>query len=547
MSMIKATRQFRIIIALFLMSAMSGSLMAKVDSIQAIMDDLLFEKAQNIRFEYPDSTIYLLQLCYSNYMTKMDTLKAIRSLRALANIYGHHANYKASYDQLWKALFLADEAKMKGNQARLYIEIGRYYSFYKRKKEAIAYFELSLEINRELVKEGILQKADLVQNFYALCATLRELDEPALAQSYLDSCNLYYEHGVTQLNHSMLKFEEAFLLKKERKYEAALRLYKQALPWIQENDPGYQVLVYSYLGDTYKGLGDHSASEVHYQKALEVSAQYRSHIDFTPLVHEKLSDLYYEKGDYLAAYQKLKAAKELDERFFDSRSENNRPLLEIQDAFRKEKDYQKELIQKQRLAQLEHEDKVWFLQKIILLGSMVFLLVIGVIYFNYVRSKHRSEKKLIKEKQQMELQKANEIVEVKNRELAASALKLIEKEELLATLKNKLSQSGQEVTPKAIKEIVRSISISNAQNWKEFETRFIAVNKDFYHRLLEKFPKLTQGDQKLCALVKLNFSSKDMSKLMGISVESVHTTRYRLRKKMNLARDINLTEFIAKI
>lgn len=521
--------------------------MAKVDSIQAIMDDLLFEKAQNLRFEYPDSTIYLLQLCYTNYMAKTDTSKAIRSLRALANIYGHHANYKASYDQLWKALFLADEAKMRAKQAQLYIEIGRYYSFYKRKEKAIAYFELSLSINKELVKEGKLHQSNLVKNYYALCATLRELDEPTLARTYLDSCQLYYEPGVSKLNLSFLKFEEAFLLKKEGKYEAALQLYEEAIPWIQENTPAYQVLVYSYLGDTYRGLGDHSASEAHYQKALEVSAQYRSHIDFSPLVHEKLSDLYYEKGDFLSAYQRLKTAKELDKRFFDSRSENNLPLLEIQDAFRKEKDYQKELIQKQRLAQLEHEDKVWFLQKIILLVSIVFLLVIGVIYFNYVRSKHRAEKKLIKEKQEMELQKANEIVEIKNRELAASALKLIEKEELLATLKNKLSQSGAEVTPKAIKDIVRSISSSNAQNWKEFETRFIAVNKDFYHRLLKRFPRLTQGDQKLCALIKLNFSSKDMSKLMGISVESVHTTRYRLRKKMSLARDINLTEFIANI
>ncbi len=545
--MIKAPRQYRLIIALFLMSVMNGALMAKVDSIQAIMDDLLFEKAQNIRFEHPDSTIYLLNLCYSNYMAKTDTLKAIRSLRALASIYGHNANYKASYDQLWQALLLADEAQLRSRQATLYIEIGRYYSFYKRKEKAMGYFEKSLNINRELIAEGLLQEAKLVQNFYAICATLRELDEPALAQIYLDSCKLYYEPGLSPINLAFLKFEEAFLLRKERKYEAALALYEQALPWIQERNPGYQVLLYSYMGDTYKGIGDHSASEAHYQKALQISAQYGSHIDFTPLVHEKLSDLYYEEGDFLAAFQKLKTAKELDERFFDSRSENNLPLLEIQDAFRKEKDYQKELLQKQRLEKLEHEDKVWFLQKVILLVSIVFLLVIGVIYFNYVRSKHRAEKKLIKEKQAMELQKANEIVEVKNRELAASALKLIEKEELLATLKNKLSQSGAEVTPKAIKDIVRSISISNAQNWKEFETRFIAVNKDFYHRLLARFPRLTQGDQKLCALIKLNFSSKDMSKLMGISVESVHTTRYRLRKKMNLARDTNLTEFIANI
>ncbi|MEM6380985.1 MAG: helix-turn-helix transcriptional regulator, partial [Bacteroidota bacterium] len=67
----------------------------------------------------------------------------------------------------------------------------------------------------------------------------------------------------------------------------------------------------------------------------------------------------------------------------------------------------------------------------------------------------------------------------------------------------------------------------------------------FYRHLKEKFPKLTQGDLKLCALIKLNFSSKDVAKLMGISVESVHTTRYRLRKKLGLQREDNLTEYIA--
>jgi DNA-binding CsgD family transcriptional regulator len=62
--------------------------------------------------------------------------------------------------------------------------------------------------------------------------------------------------------------------------------------------------------------------------------------------------------------------------------------------------------------------------------------------------------------------------------------------------------------------------------------------------MFAKYPKLSQGDQKICALIKLNFSSKEMSRLLGISVESVHTSRHRIRKKMDLPRSVNLEDYI---
>ena len=221
--------------------------------------------------------------------------------------------------------------------------------------------------------------------------------------------------------------------------------------------------------------------------------------------------------------------------------------MEIQDAFRKEKERQNEFIQQQRLEQLEHDDKVLLLQKTILIIILGFLVLIGFIYFNYVKAKHRSEKQLIQKKQELEIQKANELLELKNKELAASALQLIEKDEFLSSLKEKLKDSNGQMPTQELKQVLRSISVSNAQNWEEFRTRFVAVNEGFYQRLGEKFPNLSQGDLKLCALIKLNFSSKEMAKLLGISIESVHTTRYRLRKKLSLTRDVNLTEFIASL
>ena len=284
-----------------------------------------------------------------------------------------------------------------------------------------------------------------------------------------------------------------------------------------------------------------------FQKALAVSRKYKSHLDFTPTIYERLAKLYFEKGDYKKAFTSLQKVKELDAIFFDSRSENNRSLLEIKDEFRVEKEKQNQLIQQQRLKELEHEEKVSLLKNVILLVCIIFLVLVGIIYFNYIRNKHRTEKELIRKKQELEVKQAQELLELKNRELAASSLKLIEKDEILATLKEKLSHGKGEIKADALRKIVRSISHTNAQNWEEFEARFISVNKGFYENLNKSYPKLSRGEQKLCALVKLNLSSKEMAKLLGISIESVHTNRYRLRKKLKLERETSLTEFVAKL
>ena len=525
----------------------SSFLFASQDSAQLSKWQISLTEAKNLRYQHPDSSIQLLQLHYANAIEAADTTLAISALMGLAQIYGHQAYYKESYDRLWTALLLADAANLDLTKSSIYKSLGRYYSFYNRRENALNFLGLSLDIKKRLVEKGELDKARLVENYHAFCATYRELNEPELGQIYLDSSFMYHSASASFIHKSFLKFEEAVLLNKGQKYEEALTIFKEILPWYSENNPSYQVLVYNYMGDSYKQLGDFSQSEACYKNSLKISETFNSHIDFTPLVHERLSSLYYSSGDYFQAYHSMKTVKDLDAAFFDSRSENNRPLLEIQDAFRKEKEAQAILLQEQRLAQFEQEEKVLFLQRIILSGCIVFLILFGILYFNYVRSKHRTEKELIRKKQELEIQKTNELVELKNKELAASVLKLIEKDALVEKLKEKLAQGKGDIKRQEIEQIVRSVSNGSSGNWQEFEARFVSVNKSFYEKLNRRFPNLTQGDQKICALVKLNFSSKEIAKLLGNSVESVHTTRSRLRKKLKLSRDINLTEFIADV
>ncbi|WP_170110610.1 tetratricopeptide repeat protein [Flavilitoribacter nigricans] len=518
---------------------------AQVDNAQTLMNDILIQETIDLREAYPDSAIYLFELYHERFLAEGDTLRAIEVLIRLAGANGHRANYKTSYDKLWKALFLADQIGDDEAKVRVYINLGRYYSFYKRREEALRYLYLSLDVNKELIQRGTVSRENLIKSYYALCATYRELSEPELGKLYLDSCLTVMPAGKRYINEHFLEFERAFLVKGEGDYRRALQIYQSIQPWFAAHSPAYQVLLFTYTGDTYVGLNNYPEAEKYYQRALEISEEYHSHIDFTPLIYERLSNLYVNRNDFRQAYESLRQMKDLDERFFDSRSENNRPLLEIQDAFREQQEQTQQLLREQRLTELEHRNRVWFLQRAILLVCLLFLLIIGFLYFNYVRSKHRAEKRLIRKEREMEVQKANELLELKNKELAASTLKLIEKDEFLASIKDKLAEKKEGLSADDVRRTVRSIKLSSTKNWEEFEARFVAVNQGFYECLNERFPKLTQGDQRLCALIKLNFSSKDMAKLMGISVESVHTTRYRLRKKLKLARAVNLEEFIA--
>lgn len=70
---------------------------------------------------------------------------------------------------------------------------------------------------------------------------------------------------------------------------------------------------------------------------------------------------------------------------------------------------------------------------------------------------------------------------------------------------------------------------------------------DLLKRLRDRYPQLSQTDCKLCAYLRMNLATKEIAPLMNVSVRGVEASRYRLRKKLGLPNDANLTEAIARI
>lgn len=499
---------------------------------------------RNIRLENPDSAVQILKSLYTYAIEAEDTLLAINTLTNLATVYGNMPYYGESYNSLWKALLLVDEAKLDYFKVYVLQRIGRYYAFYKRREKALEFLNQSLALNKALVTKGEMEKPSLTHRYIAFCYSFQEFGELELAQTYLDSCFLMYEeHSKSSLKLPYLKMQQAVIDVGMGKSAQAIQDLEALIPWFEETLPTYLVLIYTYLGDAYQAQGDKSKSEWCYQKSLSISAELHSHRDFAILTREKLAKLHFDQRQYPSAYLELEKSIQQDRLYFDSRSEYNRSLLEIQDDYLNAMETKEKLLKEKRIAQLEHENKETFLRNVIFAVLLVFSIIFAVLLYFYLKKKYQIEKEMIN----LEMKANKELLEMKNKELATNALKLVEKDKFLEELKKRVNEKKENITYQEINHLIKTETIGKSNSWKAFESQFVEVNNGFFRELINRFPNLTQGERRLCALIKLKLTSKEIASLMGISAESVHKSRYRLRKKLDLGKGQNLTDFIGKI
>lgn len=90
-------------------------------------------------------------------------------------------------------------------------------------------------------------------------------------------------------------------------------------------------------------------------------------------------------------------------------------------------------------------------------------------------------------------------------------------------------------------------AILTEDDWINFKEIFDTVHPAFFVILREQYPLLTQAETRLMALTRLNMTTKEMAAMLGISPETVRQTRWRVRKKMNLADDVSLEDIVAAI
>lgn len=166
------------------------------------------------------------------------------------------------------------------------------------------------------------------------------------------------------------------------------------------------------------------------------------------------------------------------------------------------------------------------------------------------------EKTALSEKEIIQLRNESLLSEMqhKNKELANTTLHLIHKNRTLTALKNDLNKllknsPSEKPDPQVVNNLIKKINkdLRNEKNWEVFNNYFDEVHQDFIKRVKEKHANLTPKELRLCAYLRMNISTKEIAPLMNISIRGVEISRYRLRTKMNLDRNTNLTEYIMSL
>jgi DNA-binding CsgD family transcriptional regulator len=144
-------------------------------------------------------------------------------------------------------------------------------------------------------------------------------------------------------------------------------------------------------------------------------------------------------------------------------------------------------------------------------------------------------------------------INFKNSELASSAMHLVKKGELISKIKGEIVQVikglDNPLVTAELKKMIKALSEDDNMDkeWENFTKHFDKVQSDFLVELKEKHPSITGNELKLCAYLRMNLSTKEIAQLMNISVRGVEISRYRLRKKLQVATETSLFDYLIKI
>lgn len=260
-----------------------------------------------------------------------------------------------------------------------------------------------------------------------------------------------------------------------------------------------------------------------------------------------LSSIWEKKGDTRKALSYLQKAIELKDTIFSI--EKNRTVEEIEAGFTRTRlESENQLLQ-----QRDRLQKQSLKARNIAVGllSVCLILAVAVIWLVYGRhidqKKMASHEKSLKEKQIVSL---NESLQLKDRELASKTIFINQKNNLLQKFISELDSLKGETAgqPTKIDHLQRELKSELSPNaWKEFEVQFNEVHPGFQNCLLERFPELSPSERRLCAFLRLNMNTREIASLTGQSFKSIEVARTRIRKKMGLSHEDNLTNFIASL
>ena len=528
----------------------------KLDSATLIANKGLF-LAKKLEYTYGIGEFYAVQgdikviqnelfeaLSYYLQSTEYLNEEKLRSKLAnvflvIGNIYVTQANYPKALEYYQKGQVIADSLNLVSMMVHFYNNMGELYYNIGQLENAINNYNNALEIYRD--KNDSIGQASVNSSISIVYNRMGNIEK---AKTHLDQALAIYEKSSNHVGLLNAYLTMAAIERNGGNYTKAISYYQKGLMHlemigIEYKGPKsiYEVSLYAGLGYCYMKIKNYREAEKNLLRGYKI-ARKNGQLGNLENLSLFLSELYDSTGDDSKA---LDYYREYDT-YSDSLSheENIKKITQLQMQY----EFDKEM--KQREVEQAKQNAIQKRKELVYLMIISGAILATVILFLLFRLQINKNKRI-------NLERNNLLgdLDFKNKELTTNVMYLLKKNEFIISISDKLKKSRYDFKPdnrKIIDDIIRELEQSSSGDvWKDFEIRFQEVHAGFYKRLNEQFPDLSPNELKLCAFLRLNMSTKEISTITFQSPKSITMARFRLRKKMNIANYDNLITFLSQL
>lgn len=502
------------------------------------------------------SALAAYQEAERRFTAQGDALGAARAQNNIGLVYQDMGYYDLSLRAYLRSAAYFEHSPERHALATLYNNIGNVCNGNQDHETALVYYDKSLALFTEahdsngcamihnnvgLILGGRRQWAQAGRHFQTALDLYRALDYP------VGECKVLTNLAGLQVQQG--RFEEAESLARK-----ALQLAEG------KGIPGEVAISELKLAEIYLKWGRH-AEAIDMAEACLRTKEAGQSLTISAGAHEVLAAAHERMGRFDQAFAHLKAFETLHDSIFSL--EKTRVMEEMKLQFGlalKDKEVEN-YAQRQRIDRLTK----WGLGVVILL-----LLVAGGLVFARQRAIIRREQALqAKDKAMHAAQHALSAAELKaaeaelkateserlrlkgeldfkGREISGLAMNIVRQNDLLEVLDRELKALRKGADEQKLRElsILVSQTLSLEHERKELQLYIQEAQQNFFLRLEAGFPDLSTKEKRLCAMIRMGLSSKEIAAVLNIEIASVEVARHRLRKKLGLAPSDGLKEFL---
>jgi len=500
---------------------------AAINDAQGINDTALLRKTNEYLTEI-NAKQYPFENALLHYTLALGEMNQGNYNKSLPNVLDAYGQFNALRD----TVFIVKTLNSLGN-------LCHYISSYTLAED---YYEQA----RALSSPSRIEHYIIPQNIYMAWSFMPERIYEAIdsLQAFLPTLEQSHDTGLITLAYLNL----GTFYHVVENFEGAFEWYERVsemLPQIENNKRSFAL--HQNMGMYYYRMGDYEKSLLSFQKAESIAST-EGNQEQLPYALLGLSDIYETMGEADSACYYLKRYHQANNDLL-----NNAKVIEAYQSYAAIllESSQKELTIAEQRSMLNH--RRFLIALISALGGGLLIIIILLRQRLKVVENRELSLKLKQEEsiRQLKEESHQEAIEAKIREITSYSLLLVTKNNILQRihdLVNNATEGKESVKTmrEQVKQVIKS-SQDSEQEWNNFMSHFDKVHPRFFDKLKSINPELTENNLRVCAYFRIGLSTKEVAQLLNISADTSRTNRHRLKKKLGIAEEDNLENFLRNI